>query len=86
MAKVWGFTSDELKLSEDDSRIRGYWLEEEGDKRKFVSDGFKCGGCNYGCSKLYAYSETEQEAKAAIEAQELGMCGECMAEFLADQD
>ena len=86
MAKVWGFTQDELKLSEDDDRIRGYWREKDGDEREFVPDGFKCGGCNWECSKLYAYTETEAEAKAAIEAQELGMCGECMAEFLAEQN
>ena len=86
MAKVWSFTQEELELSKDDDRPRGYWVDKGDDKQEYVPDGFKCGGCNWECSKLYAYTETREEAKAAIEAQELGMCGECMTEFLAEQD
>ena len=85
----YSFTPDELNLKEGDERIRGFWVDKDGkangeESVTFVKDGFKCAGCNWECSRLFAQAKTREEAKSLIEAGEIGMCGECFAEYLVE--
>lgn len=85
----YSFTAEELNLKEDDDRVGGFWVDKDGKANgepnvRFVKDGFKCGGCNWECSSLYAQADTREEAKAQIEAGEIGMCGECFSEYLVE--
>lgn len=80
----YSFDPEELNLKEDDERVRGHWFKGEDGKEVFVRDGFKCGGCNWECSTLYAKAESREEAKKLIEAGRIGMCGECFAEYLVE--
>lgn len=83
--KTYSFTADDLSLPKDDHRIKGYWVEEGGE-RDFVRDGFKCGGCNWECDKLFALAPSREKAKRQIEAGDIGMCGDCFAEFMAENN
>ena len=45
----------------------------------------KCGECNYGASFVYMLGETEEEARRKYDVNERGLCGECIAEMLAEE-
>jgi len=82
---VFRFTADELNLNPKDHRLQYHWAETKSGTVQVI-DGFKCGGCNWECDSLYAEANSRDEAKHLIEAGEIGMCGECFAEYLAEKE
>jgi hypothetical protein len=46
----------------------------------------KCNGCNWEVSKLFIRAETREGAVASPKQGDAGLCGECYAEMLAEDD
>ncbi|MBW2673827.1 MAG: hypothetical protein JRD89_10505 [Deltaproteobacteria bacterium] len=45
----------------------------------------KCGGCNWYVGKVYLMADTEDDASAIYGENERGLCGECLADMLAEE-
>ncbi len=80
--QTFQFTFEELEallkdLSED-------YIEENIPFTLFSDGRIKCGGCGWGCDRLYVHADDREEAIKLLKSGYDGMCGECYAEMLAD--
>jgi hypothetical protein len=48
-------------------------------------DEVQCGGCLYLTDRMFVISETRQQALEAITRVGLGLCGNCIAELVAEK-
>jgi len=69
--KMFVFTADELEKAGVEGAVDGE---------------VKCGGCNWRVSRLFVLADNRDEALQMIKNGEAGLCGECMAEMLAEGD
>ena len=46
----------------------------------------KCGDCNNEASFVYLLGRTEEDARRAYDAHKRGLCGECIAEMLMQEE
>jgi len=44
----------------------------------------KCGGCGWRTNTFYVIAENEEEAKKLAKEGHAGLCGECLADLLAN--
>ena len=51
-----------------------------------VGENEKCGCCNWETSFVYMLGETKEDAKREYNVNERGLCGECIAEMLMEED
>ena len=75
--KMWQIPDDVLEALHKPLYLDGQEVLYTGDEQK-------CGGCNWEVGKVYMLGETLDDAIAAFKENNRGLCGDCIAQMLAE--